>query len=316
MITLKTIRRRVASVFTLAMFGLLTGCEWQLFDPKGPVAEEIKWLIIGSAAIMMLVVVPVTIMGVWFPWRYRKGNTDQPYEPEWEHSNKIEAVVWAIPITIILILGTITYYTSHSLDPRKPLVSDKKPMVVQVVALNWKWLFIYPDLNVASINELAMPKDQPVEFLITSDSVMNSFFIPRLGSQIYAMSGMENRLNLMGTVAGTYEGLSANYSGFGYSGMHFDAIVTEDDAAFDAWIEQVRKQGNPLDNHRYVELTEKSRDVPVQYFTLENPLLFTDIVNQYAGSLGQPKQALAKSEITDLKKSSLLKAKKTSEEEH
>lgn len=273
-----------ASVTTLL---LLTGCEWRLFDPKGPIASDIMWLLIVSAGVMLLVVVPVTVLGIIFPWRYRKGNTDQPYEPDWEHSTKIEIVVWTIPIIIILILGTITWYTSHSLDPRKPIESDKPTMVIQVVAMKWKWLFIYPEQEIATINEVAMPVNQPVQFLITSDSTMNSFFIPNLGSQIYAMSGMENRLHLMADEVGVYDGFSANYSGFGFSGMKFKTHVLPDEAAFTDWVQTVRNSDDTLDNPRYQELRKKSRDVPPAYFALGNPLLFSDIIDTYSGSLGQ-----------------------------
>lgn len=263
----------------------LAGCDFWLFDPKGPIAEEQMWLMIISALVMLIVVVPVTIMGVWFPIRYARGKRLEKYSPDWQHSNKVEAVVWTIPILIILVLGAITYYTSYSLDPRKPIESDKPTLVVQVVAMDWKWLFIYPEQGIAAVNELAIPLDTPVEFLVTSDTVMNSFFIPQLGTQIYAMSGMENRVHLMADEAGEYRGFSANYSGFGFSGMKFTTIAT-DEQGFNAWLDKVRSAPEVLDDGRFNQLREKSRDVAPMHFASVNPLLFSDIIDQYAGALG------------------------------
>jgi len=173
---------------------MLGGCEYLLFDPKGPIAAEQMDLIILSFLVMMIVVVPVFFMTFWFSIKYRDGNKKSEYLPHWEHSNKIEVVVWSVPLAIIIALGIITYKTSFSLDPRQALESENPTLRVQVVALDWKWLFIYPEQEIATVNEFAMPVDTPVEFLITSDTVMNSFFVPQLGSMIYAMAGMENQL--------------------------------------------------------------------------------------------------------------------------
>ena len=264
---------------------LVSGCdEFMLFDPKGPVAEEQQWLIIVSFAIMLIVVIPVLVMSVWFPYKYRSGNIKEEYLPNWEHSNKIELVVWTVPILIITALGILTYITSHSLDPRKPIESDQPTMVVQVVAMDWKWLFIYPEYGIATVNEMAMVVDQPVEFLITSDATMNSFFIPNLGSMIYAMSGMENRLHLMASEAGTYKGMSTNYSGFGFSGMKFNAIAS-DKTQFDAWITKVKDSPKVLTDDVFKALQVKSRDVKPLYFNNPNPLLFSDIIEHYTGGL-------------------------------
>ena len=264
---------------------LVSGCdEFMLFDPKGPVAEQQQWLIIVSFAIMLIVVIPVLIMSVWFPYKYRSGNTKEEYLPNWEHSNKIELVVWTLPILIITALGILTYITSHSLDPRKPIESDQPTMVVQVVAMDWKWLFIYPEYGIATVNEMAMVVDQPVEFLITSDATMNSFFIPNLGSMIYAMSGMENRLHLMASEAGTYKGMSTNYSGFGFSGMKFNAIAS-DKMQFDAWVTKVKDSPKVLTDDVFKALQVKSRDVKPLYFNNPNPLLFSDIIEHYTGGL-------------------------------
>jgi cytochrome o ubiquinol oxidase subunit 2 len=269
----------------LIFFLFLGGCdEFALFDPKGPVAAAQQWLIIVSFAIMLIVVIPVLIMSLWFPYKYRSDNTREEYLPNWEHSNKIEFVVWTVPILIILALGVLTYITSHSLDPRKPIESDKPTMVIQVVAMDWKWLFIYPEHGIATVNEMAMVVDQPVEFLVTSDATMNSFFIPNLGSMIYAMSGMENRLHLMASEPGTYKGMSTNYSGFGFSGMKFNAIASSQ-AEFDNWVEEAQNSKHLLTQQAFESLQVKSRDVKPMYFSNPNPLLFSDIIEHYTGGL-------------------------------
>ncbi len=276
--------KRLLKVMLLGSLLTLGACDWALFDPKGPVAAQQSELIIWSALIMLLVVVPVIIMSIWFPIQFRASNEKSDYQPNWEHSNLIELVVWSIPLAIIIVLGTITYKTSHSMDPRTPLESDRDTMVVQVVAMDWKWLFIYPEYEIATVNEMAMPVDTPVEFLVTSDTVMNSFFIPQLGTQIYAMSGMENRVHLMASEEGIYPGMSANYSGFGFSGMKFNAIAT-DDAGFAAWVESVKQSPNVLTDERFKQLQEKTRDVKPMHFSSVNPLLFSNIIEHYTGGL-------------------------------
>ncbi|MEO0442313.1 MAG: ubiquinol oxidase subunit II [Pseudomonadota bacterium] len=275
----------MGKIFCLIILSLaLSACNFILFDPKGPVASTQMTLIIVTTLVMLIVVIPVTIMGVWFPYRYRKSNTKHEYKPDWEHSNKIEAVVWTIPILIIIVLGVITYITSFSLDPRKPIESDKPAIVVQVVAMDWKWLFIYPEHEIATVNELAIPVDVPVEFLVTSDTVMNSFFIPQLGSMIYAMSGMENRLHLMATEPGIYPGYSANYSGFGFSGMKFDTHASSEEE-FQQWLEAVKNADNPLTDEVMTQLRVKSRDVdPIRYSSV-NPLLFSDVIERFTGAI-------------------------------
>lgn len=274
---------RLAIIPLLMMLG---GCDYLLFDPKGPIAAEQMELIIFSFLIMMIVVIPVFFMTFWFSIKYRANNsknTESDYRPEWEHSNKVEAVVWSVPLAIIIALGVITYKTSFSLDPRKPIESDQATMRIQVVALDWKWLFIYPEQGVATVNELAMPVDRPVEFLITSDTVMNSFFVPQLGSMIYAMAGMENQLNLIADQTGDYRGLSANYSGFGFSGMKFRALVKTEDE-FASWVDNVKATNEALSKDVYATLAKKTKDHPVEYYSQVNPLLFNRIIEKYTGA--------------------------------
>lgn len=271
-------------LFVMLLTSLLSACEFKLFDPKGPIAETQMELIIITTLIMLIVVIPVTVMGVWFPYRYRHNNTKREYRPDWEHSTKIEVIVWTIPILIIVVLGVITYITSFSMDPRRPLASEKPAMVVQVVAMDWKWLFIYPDYEIATVNEIAFPVDTSVEYLVTSDTVMNSFFIPHLGSQIYAMSGMENRVHLMASEEGVYPGFSAHYSGFGFSGMKFSAIATSEED-FKQWVAKVKASSNPLNKSALAQLRVKSKDVKPIYYSSVNPLLFSDIIEKFAGAL-------------------------------
>ena len=271
---------------TVAMLLLLTltGCDdYLLFDPKGPVAAEQMDLIILSFLVMLIVVVPVFFMTFWIAIKYRASNKNAEYKPHWEHSNLIEAVVWSVPLIIIIVLGTITYKTSFSLDPRQAIESDQETLRIQVVALDWKWLFIYPEQQIATVNELAIPVDVPVEFLITSDTVMNSFFVPQLGSMIYAMAGMENQLYLIATEEGTYRGMSANYSGFGFSGMKFDAVA-KSQADFTSWVENIKLASQPLTESVYSELSVKTKDHPVEYYSTVNPLLFNTIIESYTGA--------------------------------
>ncbi|PIE42775.1 MAG: ubiquinol oxidase subunit II [Gammaproteobacteria bacterium] len=276
------LRKTPFILFICTLTALLSGCDLALFDPKGPVGDQNSQLLVLSIALLSIIIVPVLFMSIYFPYKYRASNKNAEYKPDWEHSTKIELVVWLVPCAIILVLAIVTYITSHSLDPRKPLGKDENTLTIQVVALDWKWLFIYPEEQIASVNELAMPVNKPVEFLITSDSVMNSFFIPRLGSQIYAMAGMENRLHLMASEAGVYRGMSSNYSGFGFSGMKFKTHALSDED-YHQWLATVRASGQVLDADRYKALAMKTKDHPVEYFADVDPLRFKKIIEKYTG---------------------------------
>ncbi len=259
----------------------LSGCsELTILDPKGAVGVAEKSLIATSTYAMLLVVVPVILLTLLFAWRYRASNRNATYAPEWSHSTAIEVVVWAIPTCIILFLAVITYRTCHELDPYKPLESNVKPINVEVVALDWKWLFIYPDLGIASMNQLAVPVGTPVNFIITSDSVMNSFFIPQLGSQVYAMAGMQTRLHLIADHAGDYAGMSANFSGKGFSDMKFRTLATSQQD-FDAWVQKVKASSNGLSMDQYATVSQPTEKAPVQYFSTVDPKLFNNIVAKY-----------------------------------
>ncbi|MBJ7553929.1 ubiquinol oxidase subunit II [Marinomonas spartinae] len=278
---------RILSKIALAItVALLAGCQGGVLDPKGQVGIEEKQLIIVATVLMLLVVIPVIFMTLYFAWKYREGR-NEIYEPKWSHSTKIETIVWAVPIVIIIILGVITWKSTHALDPYKPLKSDKEHINVQVVSLNWKWLFIYPDLGIATVNEVAFPADVPVAFNISSDGIMNSFFIPQLGSQIYAMAGMVTKVHLIANEPGTFKGFSSNFSGPGFTGMKFKAIATPNEADFDKWVAKVKASGNALTSASFAELAKDSENHPVEYFGTVKPGLFNDIVMKFMKDYGR-----------------------------
>ena len=263
--------------FSLVALALLCGCQWVVLDPKGPIGLQERSIIITATVLMLLVVVPVIALILIFAWRYRASNEKAEYRPEWSHSNTIEAVVWLIPCLIIAALGVITWRSSHSLDPYRPLQSKAEPIRIDAVALDWKWLFIYPDQKVATVNQVAFPANVPVEFHITSATVMNAFFIPQLGSQIYAMAGMQTELHLLANAPGTYQGLSSNYSGDGFSGMTFKAIALPQ-RGFDAWVARVKASQQTLGAAAYEQLAQPSENNPVAYYSQVQPNLFAGIV--------------------------------------
>ena len=258
----------------------LTGCQLEVLNPKGSVGVAEKSLIATATWTMLIVVIPVILLTLFFAWRYRASNKDAVYAPKWSHSTAIEVVVWTIPALIILFLGVLTWRTTHELDPYKPLESEAKPVTVQVVSLDWKWLFVYPEYGVASVNELAFPADRPVNFQITSDSVMNSFFIPQLGTQVYAMAGMQTRLHLIADEPGDYAGVSANFSGKGFSDMKFRTLATSQ-KDFDAWVQKVKASSTQLSMDQYATVAQPQEKAPVQYFSTVDPKLFNNIIAKY-----------------------------------
>ncbi|AMA44814.1 ubiquinol oxidase subunit II [Pseudomonas monteilii] len=267
---------------------LLSGCNWTLLDPKGQVGIEQKNLILIAFGLMLLVVIPVIIMTLVFAWKYRATNKAATYTPDWSHSTKIEAAVWLIPILIIIALGVVTYKTTHSLDPYRPLDSDVKPVQIDVVALDWKWLFIYPEQGIATVNKIVFPANTPVNFRVTSDAVMNSFFIPGLGGQIYAMAGMTTKLHLIANENGEFDGISANYSGAGFTGMKFKATATSQ-ADFDAWVNEVKQSPKKLEKAQYEALAKPSENNPVELYGEVPADLFQTIVDKYEGmNRGKP----------------------------
>ncbi|MBD3586270.1 ubiquinol oxidase subunit II [Salinimonas sp. HHU 13199] len=279
--------RNLCTIALTAVVLTLAGCSGGVLDPKGQVGVEEKWLIIICTLLMLIVVLPVIVLTLYFAWKYRASRDFEVYTPKWAHSTKIEAAVWSIPVLIIVVLGVITWKSTHALDPYKPLEGKGEHMTVEVVSLNWKWLFIYPEQGIATVNELVFPADKPVAFKITSEGTMNSFFIPQLGSQIYSMAGMETKLHLIADEPGTYEGFSANYSGKGFTGMSFDAIATPTNEDFDAWVEKVKREGGELDSASYEALTEPTEFHPVEYFADVKDGLFHDIIMKFMKDHGE-----------------------------
>lgn len=250
-----------------------------VLEPAGKIGHEELSLIIVGAVLAVFVVVPVYVLTIMIAVRYRAGNKKAKYDPDFSHSRILETFWWGIPLLIITILSVITWQSAHALDPFKPL-SYSKTVNVDVVALDWKWLFIYPDLKIASVNLLEFPKSEQVHFNITSDTVMNSFWIPQLGSQIYAMPGMSTQLNLEADKPGSYYGSSANISGAGFSSMTFTAKAVSE-PEFNQWTKIVRQSGTALNQTSYNRLAQPTDGYPVKYYSFVDPTLYATLVNKY-----------------------------------
>lgn len=257
----------------------LTACRAAVLDARGPVGQAEKTILIDSLAIMLAIVVPTILATLGFAWWYRASNVRARYLPEWASSGRVELVVWAIPAMVIILLGGVTWIGAHVLDPAKPLAARTPPVNIEVVSLDWKWLFIYPQQGVASVNELVVPAGVPLHFSLTSASVMNAFFVPQLGSMIYTMNGMVTQLNLQADAAGIFRGLSAHYSGEGFSDMHFQvrAVPVEQ---FAAWISATRGNGPELNSENYAALAKPSINMAPETFGSVAVSLFSNVVTQ------------------------------------
>jgi cytochrome o ubiquinol oxidase subunit 2 len=252
-----------------------------ILDPQGPVASAEHLLLMNSTGIMLVVVVPVILMTFAFAWWFRSSNARAKRSEELAYEGRIDFVVWSIPALVVILLGGVTWIGAHQLDPRAPIVSKVKPLQVEVVSLDWKWLFIYPDQGIASVNQLVIPAGTPVNFRLTSATVMNSFLVQQLGSQIYMMPGMTTHLSLLADRPGEYPGISANFSGNGFAWMNF--IVKAVPAAdFDGWVAKVRGSGAALDDPGYAQLAKPSQGVPPTTYRSVDPKLFERIVHQTA----------------------------------
>jgi cytochrome o ubiquinol oxidase subunit II len=267
----------VRSVLLVGLLPLLAGCDRGILDPVGPVGAAEKTILINSTAIMLAIIIPTMIATIAFAWWFRRGNTKAEYRPDWEYSGAVELVVWSIPALTIMLLGGITWIGSHDLEPSKPLVSQKPPVNVEVVSLDWKWLFIYPDQGIATVNQLVVPQGTPVNYRLTSATVWNVFFVPQFGTMIYTMPRMTTRLNLQADRPGAYDGLSAHFSGDGFPGMRFKAQVLPPDQ-FAMWAQGARGQGAALDGKTYAELSKPSSYVKPMTFGAVAPGLFDAIV--------------------------------------
>lgn len=251
-----------------------------VLSPQGMIGEKQKDLLVFATFLLMAVVIPALVLPFWIVWKYHAANKKAKYSPEWDYNWILEAVWWGIPFVIILILGIITWRSCHDLDPFRPIVSEKQPMRIQVVALQWKWLFLYPDQGIATVNFIQFPEQTPINFEITSDAPMNSFWIPELGGQVYAMAGMRSKLHLIASKEGIYRGLSANFSGKGFAGMQFFAKSSNEEE-FHNWVESVRSNAAILGQEEYRQLVLPSEYDPAVSYRLENIGLFDQIMMQY-----------------------------------
>jgi cytochrome o ubiquinol oxidase subunit II len=274
---------RARGPLLLVTAALFAGCNTVLLHPAGAVAKEQGHLIVVSTLLMLIVIIPVMALTVLFAWRYRKSNTRATYAPDWDHSTQLELVIWAVPLLIIIALGAVTWISTHTLDPYRPLrKADAKPLTVEVVALDWKWLFIYPEQGIAVVNDVAAPVDVPIHFKITASSVMNSFFVPALAGQIYAMPGMQTELHAVINRTGDFGGFSANYSGAGFSDMHFK-FHGMSRADFDQWILEAKASRLALDRESYLVLERPSENDPVRRYGNVTTGLYDDIVARTLG---------------------------------
>ncbi len=266
---------RVFAIGTAATFG---GCSEGVLDPQGPIAAAEKMILFDSLGIMLAIVIPTILATLAVAFWFRASNTRARYLPDFEYSGRIEMIVWSIPAMTVLLVGGIAWIGAHDLDPRKPIAAAAKPLAVQVVSLDWKWLFIYPDDGIASVNRLTIPAGTPVSFALTSSGVMNSFFVPQLGSQIYTMAGMVTHLNLQADAPGTYPGLSAQFSGDGFADMQFivDAVTAD---KFSEWVAATRGTGPSLDANTYADLVKPSEKVAPFTYRAVTPGLFDSIVS-------------------------------------
>lgn len=275
----------LAVVVLVAFIAILTmlvfGNDIPVLDPQGEIAGKERNLIIFGTLLSLIVVVPVFTMTFLIAWKYREGNKKAKYQPDWDHSRLFESIWWGVPLLLIAILSVVNWKSSHELDPFKPLVSAEEPLRIQVVALQWRWLFIYPEQGIATVNYVKFPEDTPINFEITSDAPMNSFWIPSLGGQIYAMSGMVTKLHLIADKSGEYRGSSANISGRGFSGMKFVAEAVPK-PSFEAWAKETKTDPDNLGIDKYVELSKPSEDNQPEEFSLVDKNLFDYIAHKYS----------------------------------
>jgi len=275
---------RQAALPALLIAGIaLGGCNEGVLDPKGPIAAAERLILFNSTGIMLAIVIPTMLATLGIAYWFRASNQRARYMPEFNYSGRLEMLVWSIPIMTVLLVGGVTWIGSYDLDPRKPIPSTANPIRVQVVSLDWKWLFIYPDQGIAAVNALIVPVGTPISFELTSSGVMNSFFVPQLGGQIYTMAGMVTRLHLQADQSGTYRGMSANYSGAGFSDMYFkvDAVSAE---RFAQWVAATRTTGPVLNAQTYADLAKSSQAVTSFSYRTVAPDLFKGIVSSLSTS--------------------------------
>jgi cytochrome o ubiquinol oxidase subunit 2 len=285
----------------IALFAALThGHTIALLSPAGPIAAKELHLMVMVTGLMLLVVIPVFILTFGIVWRYRADNKQAKYAPNWDHNNWLEAIWWGFPCLIIIAISILSWQSSHELDPFKSIDAGNgtQPLTIEVIALPWKWLFIYPDQHIATVNMVKFPVNTPVNFEITSDAPMNSFWIPQLGGQIYAMPGMSTQLHLEATQTGSFRGSSANLSGAGFSSMDFSAVSTNT-GDFDAWVANIQGFGNPLPLASYNDLAAPSTNNPVSYYAEPEQDLYTKIIMKYMMPSGSTSSLTTEHSHTD-----------------
>ena len=272
-----------------ALIAALTGCsETVVINPAGDVAAQQGDLVMLATGLMLIIIIPVILLTFFFAWKYRQSNTEAEYDPEWHHSTKLELIIWTVPLIIVIILGAITWISTHKLDPYRPLdridaqralAPDVKPLEVEVVAMDWKWLFFYPEQGIATVNELAAPVDRPIHFKLTSTTTMNAFYVPDLAGMIYTMPGMQTELNAVINKEGVYKGMSSHYSGAGFSGMTFKFHGLSNEG-FEQWIAKAKTEGKTLDRTTYLDLVKPSERNPVERFGKVDPKLYHTVLNR------------------------------------
>ncbi len=285
----KQLRRPAGLAAAALLTAFLAGCQKAVvLNPAGDVAAQQGQLVVTATLLMLIIIVPVIALTLFFAWKYRQTNTEAEYDPEWHHSTTLELVIWTVPLLIIIALGAVTWIGTHKLDPYRPLdrvdagrplPANVRPLEVQVVAMDWKWLFFYPEQGIATVNEVAAPVDRPILFKLTSTSTMNAFYVPDLAGMIYAMPGMQTELNAVINKAGTYHGLASHYSGAGFSGMTFKFRgLSEGD--FAQWVAQAKSEGKPLNRTSYLQLAKPSERNPVEYFASVEEGLYDKVLNR------------------------------------
>ena len=272
-----------------ALTASLTGCSKAVvLNPAGDIAAQQGNLVVTATLLMLIIIIPVIILTLLFAWKYRQSNTEAHYDPEWHHSTTLELVIWSVPLMIIIALGAITWISTHKLDPyrpldrvsaTKPLSTDVKPLEVQVVAMDWKWLFFIPEIGIATVNELAAPVDRPIHFKLTATSTMNAFYVPDLAGMIYAMPGMQTELNAVINKPGVFHGLASHYSGAGFSGMtfKFHGLSNEE---FEQWVAKAKSEGKALTRDTYLNLVKPSERNPVERFASVDEGLYDKVLNR------------------------------------
>lgn len=282
-----TIAKTFSRLAPLCVAPLLAGCDLLVLNPPGDVARQQGDLVVTATLLMLIIIIPVIALTLLFAWRYRASNPNATYKPDWDHSTQLELVIWAAPLLIIIALGAITWITTHTLDPYRPIARIKegqpvsaevKPLVIEAVSLDWKWLFFYPEQGIATVNEIAVPVDRPVQFKLTSATVMNAFYVPAFAGMIYTMAGMETQLHGVMNEAGDYEGFSSHYSGAGFSQMRF-RFHGVSDADFDGWVQRVKASDKALSREEYLQLAKPSVREPVHHYGSADPTLYHAILN-------------------------------------